>query len=157
MDFWPKLQIRVNPKRTRAKSSGAGLGLYISSLLAKGMNGDVALEKSSLGKGSTFILHFLKGTAHLNQEHIKEEQNFSIENPSKIITDIQSIIENNETTLFNEEQFEEKENVTEDIYNNILKDKDIDILDFDSEKFTILMIDDNIDMRKYMVDLLKPE
>jgi PAS domain S-box-containing protein len=39
-----------------SKPPGSGLGLYLSRELARKMNGDVSLEKSILGKGSTFII-----------------------------------------------------------------------------------------------------
>ncbi len=41
---------------TRDNTKGTGLGLYISRLLAKNMHGDVELEKSEEGVGSTFVL-----------------------------------------------------------------------------------------------------
>jgi two-component system sensor histidine kinase VicK len=53
--LFQKFQQAGEDMLTREKSSSAGLGLYISRLLARGMKGEVALEKSSLGKGSTFI------------------------------------------------------------------------------------------------------
>lgn len=40
---------------TRDTSKGTGLGLYISSLLIKGMGGDIGLEKSAPSEGTTFF------------------------------------------------------------------------------------------------------
>lgn len=39
---------------TRDRSQGTGLGLYISQMMARGMGGDVVLENSEVGIGSTF-------------------------------------------------------------------------------------------------------
>lgn len=39
---------------TRDTAGGSGLGLYISKMMLKGMGGDIKLEKSEEGKGSTF-------------------------------------------------------------------------------------------------------
>src|SRR5260221_8150053 len=41
---------------TRDNTKGTGLGLYISKLLATNMHGDVELEHTEVGKGSTFVL-----------------------------------------------------------------------------------------------------
>jgi PAS domain S-box-containing protein len=39
---------------SRAKSGGTGLGLYISKLMTEGMHGEIVLESSVVGQGTTF-------------------------------------------------------------------------------------------------------
>lgn len=51
-----KFQQAGNSLFTRDTTKGTGLGLYICKLLAEGMGGKVALEKSQPGKGSVFSL-----------------------------------------------------------------------------------------------------
>lgn len=51
-----KFQQASDNPLTRKSSSGTGLGLYISKTLAIGMRGDVTLEHTEPGKGSTFLL-----------------------------------------------------------------------------------------------------
>lgn len=47
------------------KTIGTGLGLYISREVARQMGGDVRLEKSEVGKGSTFVLGLPKSGSAL--------------------------------------------------------------------------------------------
>ncbi|HEX8181994.1 MAG TPA: ATP-binding protein [Candidatus Saccharimonadales bacterium] len=49
-----KFQQAGNSLLTRETSRGTGLGLYISKLLIDGMGGKMALERSEVGRGSTF-------------------------------------------------------------------------------------------------------
>ncbi len=62
---------------TRDSSHGTGLGLYISRLLAAGMGGKLGLQKSVLGKGSTFFVRVPLSTParlrHLNDVKVAAE------------------------------------------------------------------------------------
>jgi signal transduction histidine kinase len=49
---------------TRDDTKGTGLGLYISRLLATNMHGDVVLEHTEVGKGSTFSLRLPRAKEH---------------------------------------------------------------------------------------------
>ena len=53
-----------------SKPPGSGLGLYLSRELARKMNGDVVLENSTLGKGSTFIFTIPK--SRLKTSNVKD-------------------------------------------------------------------------------------
>jgi PAS domain S-box-containing protein len=51
-----KFQQASNNILTRDNTQSTGLGLYISRLMAQGMKGNLKLEWTKLGKGSTFVL-----------------------------------------------------------------------------------------------------
>jgi signal transduction histidine kinase len=53
---------------TRDNTKGTGLGLYISRLLATNMQGNVELEHTEVGKGSTFALTLPIADARLKQQ-----------------------------------------------------------------------------------------
>lgn len=58
-----KFQQASDNPLTRKSSSGTGLGLYISKTLAEGMGGDVTLERTEEGVGSTFLLALPESTS----------------------------------------------------------------------------------------------
>ncbi|HVA97234.1 MAG TPA: MASE1 domain-containing protein [Candidatus Acidoferrales bacterium] len=65
--------------QTSGKPPGSGLGLYLSRELAQKMGGDVQLQKSTVGAGSTFILMLPKAqTNSLLSSHEKHEDNKKI-------------------------------------------------------------------------------
>ena len=59
-----------------SRQGGLGLGLYLSRALAKRMGGDVRLESSEVGSGSTFVFELLKAktsAAQKLQEKLEKE------------------------------------------------------------------------------------
>lgn len=52
--LFKKFQQAAENPLTRDSTRGTGLGLYISKLMIEGMGGDIYLENSEVGKGSTF-------------------------------------------------------------------------------------------------------
>jgi len=58
---------------TRDTTRGTGLGLYISKLLATSMHGDLELERSEEGKGSTFKLTLPLATGHETPSSTEEK------------------------------------------------------------------------------------
>lgn len=58
-------RFRQLESNTATKSMGSGLGLYISRSVARKLGGDIVLEKSHKGKGSTFVFSIAKaGTVY---------------------------------------------------------------------------------------------
>ena len=53
------------------EAGGTGLGLYISREFARRMGGDLVLEHSALGEGSTFSVHFVKINSKKAEELLK--------------------------------------------------------------------------------------
>ncbi|HSA83410.1 MAG TPA: cache domain-containing protein [Patescibacteria group bacterium] len=64
---------------TRDNTKGTGLGLYISKLMMKDMGGDIALEKSELGKGSTFSLIIPIATQSQTKEYQEKMKTTPVE------------------------------------------------------------------------------
>lgn len=56
--LFKKFQQAQGEVLTRDMTKSTGLGLYISKMLAERMGGNIALDKSELGKGSTFSVNF---------------------------------------------------------------------------------------------------
>lgn len=55
------------------EANGSGLGLYLSRQMARMMAGDVFIEQSTPGIGSTFVLQFQIGTNHLKSSDTRRE------------------------------------------------------------------------------------
>lgn len=64
---------RINSEG-RGKPAGSGLGLYIAKQMAQHMGGDLWIEKSVTGQGSTFAFAVLKADSPLASKMLKENQ-----------------------------------------------------------------------------------
>jgi signal transduction histidine kinase/ligand-binding sensor domain-containing protein/CheY-like chemotaxis protein/AraC-like DNA-binding protein len=111
-------------------SSGFGIGLYIVKYFVDKHQGTVFCE-SELGKGSTFTLKLLKGKEHFNNLPI----NPSIPKMSELVEEL----------LVNDVEGNSSENtkeIDESLRNVIVTDKK-----------SILIIDDNFEIRNYLIQL----
>lgn len=71
-----KFQQGENNILTRDNTQGTGLGLYISKLMVEGMGGQISLEKSEAGKGTTFSFTMPVMTAMKEQTKVSEKAEF---------------------------------------------------------------------------------
>ena len=111
-------------------STGFGIGLYIVKYFVDKHQGTVSCE-SELGKGSIFTLKFLKGQAHFGNLPINTIAPKMSELVEELLVDDFDTVE------------EEK---TEEIEKNLK----VDML---TEKKSILIIDDNTEIRNYLIQL----
>ncbi|HSA84061.1 MAG TPA: PAS domain-containing sensor histidine kinase, partial [Patescibacteria group bacterium] len=74
-----KFEQLITPEK--GKAMGSGLGLYISRAVARHMGGDVFLEKSTQGQGSTFVFVLPKAggqRAQLAKQELEKTQKLSL-------------------------------------------------------------------------------
>ncbi|MCV3213690.1 response regulator [Plectonema radiosum NIES-515] len=117
---------------------GSGLGLALVKELMEMHRGKVTVE-SVYGKGTTFSLWLLAGTAHLPTEQLLEapcEVNTSRANVELADLELQSI--------------DEFENIQKDLLNNVnTQENELKIGE------SILVVDDNPDLRTYVSEILR--
>jgi hypothetical protein len=116
------------PHKSTTNSEGWGLGLAISKEIIELHQGEIRVE-SKAGKGSNFTILLKKGNSHFSQENIDTSAS-SIEDIANYFTQLQP-----KTPL---QPLEIKAE------SNILKDK------------TILVVEDNIEIRAYIIQIIAP-
>ena len=120
---------------------GSGIGLSLINELVQLHHGKIYIE-STIGKGSTFTVEIPLGHKHLPPEQIIKDRNF-ISSPANKDAFIKEAL-----LLLNDEKDKEDKNLFSDnlINETLNKVKDA----------TILIVDDNADMRDYLTRLLLP-
>lgn len=121
---------------------GSGIGLALISELVKLHKGSINVE-SKVGKGTTFTVTLPFGTAHLPKEQI------GTRNYVKNSTDAKQFVEEASHWLPEIQD----DNELELLHDNTLPHADIVK---DQQKARILIVDDNVDMRHYLMRLLTP-
>jgi signal transduction histidine kinase/ligand-binding sensor domain-containing protein/DNA-binding response OmpR family regulator len=129
-DIFEKFK-QVNSKAPVGGSSGFGIGLFIVKYFVEKHKGAVACS-SEIGKGCVFKLTFLKG-----QDHFKDVQISTV--TPKMSPLVQELIS------------DDTEEVIE-ISTNVIAENDLHKVML-SDKRTLLIIDDNADIRNYLIRL----
>lgn len=108
--------------------SGSGIGLALTKALVEQHNGSIGV-KSTEGKGSTFYFQI-----PFKQEHISVTEQYPILRANNINAD----------DLYSFEEWDEMEDDTEEIFTK-------------SDKQTILIVEDNPDVRRYIKSVLQKD
>jgi len=122
---------QVNSKATVGGSSGFGIGLFIVRYFIEKHKGTVSC-KSEIGKGSTFKLSFLKGKNHF--------EGFQISTNAPIMSPLveELMAEEAEEGILNTDNKTAENDLQKEILTN---------------KRSLLIIEDNADMRNYLIGL----
>jgi len=110
-------------------TEGSGIGLYLTKELVALHHGEIAVE-STLKKGTTFTVKFKKGNQHFAVEELMSDNSKAYTLKSK--KEIDALLEDA----------------------NVHKEHEIDTENL-STQATILLVDDNTDVRKFIKDQLK--
>ncbi len=111
-------------------STGFGIGLYIVKYFVDKHQGIVSCE-SEVGKGSCFTLQFLKGQSHFEDLPI----NPTVSKMSELVEELVGNDLDKEDRLITNE-------ISEELNKEMLTDKK-----------SVLIIDDNVEIRNYLIDL----
>ncbi|WP_035141858.1 hybrid sensor histidine kinase/response regulator transcription factor [Flavobacterium daejeonense] len=111
-------------------STGFGIGLYIVKYFVDKHQGSVSCE-SELGKGSSFTVHFLKGREHFEDLPI-----------SLVAPKMSELVEELLVDELDKKEQPALENLEKELNNEIL-----------TSKKSVLIIDDNVEIRNYLVAL----
>lgn len=118
---------------------GTGIGLSLVNELVQLHGGKISVE-STKDIGSTFTVEIPLGKAHLPQEQVLETIDIAGS------ADLRGAFLNEATSLLNNSSSEQHESISKIEHEKIE----------DSEELKLLVVDDNRDMREYLVRLLSP-
>lgn len=120
-------ELSSNNKPDTDYNKGTGIGLSIVKNIVDLHNGKIHVRDNEEGKGSVFSVELLLGRAHLSNDQIIKDFKFS-EDLSQYVNQLENIPGVLETVVVDD---------------NLLK-----------EKQTVLLVEDNKQLRKFMYDLL---
>ena len=115
------------PNKLATNNEGWGLGLAISKEIIELHQGEIRVE-SNAGKGSNFMMLLKKGNSHFSQENI--------DNSASSIEDI--------ANYFTQLQLKTPLQLEKDTEDTVQKSK------------TILVVEDNIEIRAYIIQIISP-
>ncbi|MEN8907165.1 MAG: diguanylate cyclase [Clostridiales bacterium] len=126
----------------KSSYKGTGIGLAFSRQLIEYLKGRIWAESDGIGKGSKFIIQLMKGYTHYNPIDLNHSLINTTQDNTKRI-EFKKLLETELKSKF------ESKNI-ETIFKNLNKENE-----FNSKKSIILIVDDNVQIRKIITEYLK--